>query len=131
MLEKASYIRNAIVDRNIESCLKITPEQMEIIAMLSMEHDNYKWVKEGKPAVRNYNPQKQQLLMIELEDETSAPKVFYKGEEITHKQNVFLEWDTDTDIMGGLTYSIEHADLGKGYPVTNRIERKVKGHACD
>ncbi|WP_054859127.1 hypothetical protein [Gracilibacillus sp. JCM 18860] len=71
------------------------------------------------------------LLTIELQDETSVPKVFYKGKEVTHKQNVFLEWNTDTEIMGGLTYSIEHADLDKGYPVTNRIERKVKGHACN
>ncbi|MCC2250507.1 hypothetical protein JUJ52_11095 [Virgibacillus sp. AGTR] len=71
------------------------------------------------------------LLTIELEDETSVPKVFYKGEEIKHKCNVFLDWDTDTDTFGGLTYSIEHIDTGKGYPAINRIERKVKGHAFD
>lgn len=80
--------------------------------------------------IRERHLKSKPLLVIELQDENSVPKVSYKGEEITHKQNVFLEWNTDTAIMGGLTYSIEHADLGEGYPVTNRIERKVKGHAC-
>lgn len=70
------------------------------------------------------------LLVIELEDETSVPKVFYKGEEIKNKQNIFLDWDSETDTdHGGLSYAVEHTDQSKGYPVTNRIERKVKGHA--
>lgn len=48
------------------------------------------------------------LLVIELQDESSVPKVIYKGEEIKHKQNVFFDWDTGNSVTGGLTYAIEH-----------------------
>lgn len=74
-------------------------------------------------------PAQQPLLTIELETETSVPKVFYKGKEITNKVNVYLDWDRDTDTFGGLTYAIEHYEKGNGYPTLNRIERRVKGHA--
>lgn len=69
------------------------------------------------------------LLTIELQDETSAPKVFYKGEEVKLKQEVEFHWETDTDEYGGLSYAIEHAVEGKSRPTRNRIERRVKGHA--
>ncbi len=69
------------------------------------------------------------LLVIELQDESSAPKVFYKGEEIKLKANVFFDWETDTDVWGGLTYAIEHYEHGAVPPALNRIERRVKGHA--
>ena len=69
------------------------------------------------------------LFIIILETETSVPKVFYKGEEILYKKNVSFDWETDTDEMGGLSYSIEHALRDEGYPVVNRIERRVKGHS--
>ena len=68
------------------------------------------------------------LLLIELESESSVPKVFYKGEEVTSKVHISFDWDTDTDVMGGLSYAIEHRETGS-YPVTNRIERRVKGHS--
>lgn len=71
------------------------------------------------------------LLVINLQDETSVPKVFYKGEEITNKVNVFFDWDTDTDVYGGLSYAIEHLETGGKYPVNNRIERRTKGHAFE
>lgn len=69
------------------------------------------------------------LLVIELEDESSVPKVFYKGEKIKLKTNIFFDWDTDTDLFGGLTYAIEHYEEGNKFPTLKRIERKVKGHA--
>lgn len=71
------------------------------------------------------------LLTIELQDETSTPKVYYQGKEISHKKNVFFDWDTDTEVMGGLTYAIEYREVVKGYPVANLIERRVKGHTMD
>ena len=74
---------------------------------------------------------KEKLLVIELENETTAPKVFYNGEEITHLVHVGIDWDTATAYSGGLTYAIEHAVIGEGYPVSNRIERRVKSHATD
>ncbi|GGN59393.1 hypothetical protein [Oceanobacillus indicireducens] len=79
-------------------------------------------------AVGGFTPK---LLVIELQDETSVPKVFYKGKEIEYKKNVFFDWDTDTSIPGGLTYAIEHIELGDKYPTVNKIERRVKGHATD
>src|SRR5690625_147053 len=74
---------------------------------------------------------KRPLLSIELQDESSVPKVIYKGEEVKYKRNVFLDWDTDTDECGGLTYAIEHMETGNKYPVINRIERQVEAHATD
>lgn len=81
-------------------------------------------IEQMKGAIRKGN-----LLVIELKDETSVPKVFYKGEEIELKQNISFDWDTDTEFMGGLSYAIEHRVKDIGYPVTNIIERRVKGHA--
>ena len=69
------------------------------------------------------------LLLIELENESSLPKVFYKGEEINRLVHVGIDWDTETNaVMGGLTYTIEH-DENKKYPSVNRIERRIRGHA--
>ncbi|UII58109.1 hypothetical protein LS684_21025 (plasmid) [Cytobacillus spongiae] len=67
------------------------------------------------------------LLKIELPDINSVPKVFYKGEEINLKQDVYFHWETDTEVPGGLTYSFQHYD---GEAIS-RIERKAKKHACD
>ena len=73
---------------------------------------------------------KQPLLSIVIDEETSIPKVIYKGEEVKHKVSLSLEWDTGTDIsQDGLTFAIEYAEAGKNYPAINRIERRVKGHA--
>jgi len=68
------------------------------------------------------------LLSIELDEENGVPKVFYKGEEIKLNREIFFHWESDKDIAGGLTYSIEHVEPGL---IVNRIERRVKGHACD
>lgn len=82
--------------------------------------------KEGK----GVSEQNQPLLSIVIDDETSDPKVIYKGEEVKHKISVTLDWDTETHTtMGGLTYAIEYADVNKRHPSTNRIEQRVKGHA--
>lgn len=70
------------------------------------------------------------LLVIQLEDEASAPKVFYRGKEVTNKVHVSFDWDAENRVSrGGLTYDIEHYESGKGYPSLNRIERRVNDHA--
>lgn len=70
------------------------------------------------------------LLIISLENESSVPKVFYKGEQIGNLRELQLDWDADTNVsMGGLTYAIEHQEAGNKLPTVNRIEREVKGHA--
>ncbi|MDR4318400.1 Uncharacterised protein [Niallia circulans] len=71
---------------------------------------------------------KQPLLQITLDEEKGVPKVFYKGEEIELNREIFFHWESDKAIAGGLTYSIEHVEPGL---IVNRIERRVKGHACD
>lgn len=88
MLDKTSYIRRKILERNIEECKHITPEQLEIISILSMEHDLYNRLKNED----NYESEKDKvsLLTIELQDESSAPKVFYKGEEIDNLRELQL-----------------------------------------
>jgi len=55
---------------------------------------------------------KRPLLTIELEDETSVPKVIYKGEELTSKKKVKFEWETQREHAGtgGVNFWIEHFD---------------------
>lgn len=66
------------------------------------------------------------LLKIELQDESSVPKVFYKGEEIIHKANVHFDWDTkDAHSLGGLTYGFEYL---RSDGTVERIERRTKDH---
>lgn len=66
------------------------------------------------------------LLIIELQDETSVPKVSYKGKEITSKANVNFDWDTkDAYGLGGLTYGFEHL---KPDGTVEVIERRTKEH---
>lgn len=147
MTDKASYIRGRILDRKIGSCKDITPDQMEIISILSMEHDEYERIKKGRvkadihageeivPHVNKIAEAakerliKNNLLIIALKDESSVPKVFYKGEEIKFKTNISFDWETDTDMPGSLTYAIEHYERGNGFPVRQRIERHIKGNA--
>lgn len=72
---------------------------------------------------------KQPLLQIILDKENGVPKVFYKGEEIKLKREISFHWESTTDYnVGGLTYVIENAEPNL---IMNRIERRVKGHACD
>ena len=88
----------------------------------------------GGPVIQQPFNQKKQivpLLTIELQDESSVPKVIYKGEEVKGKRNIFFDWDTDTYNSGGLTYAIEHIDSKDEKPGITRIERRVKGHASD
>lgn len=71
------------------------------------------------------------LLVIELQDESSVPKVFYKGKEIELKKHIRFEWDTkDAVSLGGLTYAIEHYENeDMRQPVLNGIERRLGDHA--
>lgn len=73
---------------------------------------------------------KKPLLIIELQDESSVPKVIYKGEEVKCKHNVSFEWDTSGAYdNGGLSYAIEHFDTHNRQLTVNRIERRVRDHA--
>lgn len=60
------------------------------------------------------------LLQITLQNESSVPKVIYEGKEIDNKARVLFEWETDTEVMGGTRYNIEHYEpnekpVRKGY----------------
>jgi len=71
----------------------------------------------------------QPLLQITLDEENGVPKVFYKGEEIELKREISFHWEKSSiNYVGGLTYVIEHTEPNL---IVNRIERRVKGHACD
>lgn len=57
------------------------------------------------------------LLRIELQDETSVPKVFYEGKEITGgKARVLFNWDTEEAVpnSGGTKFNVEYADVVDG-----------------
>ena len=81
-----------------------------------------------RPESTGPEEKKEPLLQIILDEEHGVPKVIYKGEEIKRNREILLHWETDTEYMGGLTYLIEHVEPGC---IVNRIERRVKGHACD
>lgn len=53
-------------------------------------------------------PQSVNLLTIELEKETSVPRVFFKGEELGAKIKVSFDWETKTNEMGGVKFHAEH-----------------------
>ncbi|SFP65518.1 hypothetical protein SAMN05421839_1392 [Halolactibacillus halophilus] len=125
--DKAHFIRRKIVDRNIKDCKKISPEQMETIVQLSEEYESWK-VNHNQVDSLRYSPDsssnKENLLVIELENETSVPKVFYEGEEVTLLRNIRFDWETQTNEFGGTKYNIEHFEK-----VHNGIVRKGYGLA--
>ncbi|KAB2334269.1 hypothetical protein [Bacillus mesophilum] len=51
------------------------------------------------------------LLQVELDTFDSVPKVFYKGEEITNRISVKLEWKTkDHKAINNCSFEIVHAE---------------------
>lgn len=56
----------------------------------------------------NFKPDK--LLVIEMDNASSIPRVIYKGKEITNRINVNFKWETDTDELGGMELSIKYAE---------------------
>lgn len=106
--KEALNVRKKILEKNLEHCRSLTPQQVDTVIELSKEEKELS------------------LLTIELEDENSIPKVFYKGEEITGRIHISFSWDTkDTYSQGGLSYAIENS--GKDN-IVNRIERRTKDH---
>lgn len=72
------------------------------------------------------NESKEKLLIIALDNESSVPSVFYKGEELTGKSNVRFDWDTsDTCSPGGLTYRFEYAKEDGSVEI---LERRTRNH---
>lgn len=68
--------------------------------------------KEGALKIMSDEDKKEPLLTIELEDETSVPKVFYKGKELTAKTSINFEWITQGAHpgIGGLDFKVAHYD---------------------
>lgn len=54
------------------------------------------------------------LLVIELDNETAVPKVFYKGKEITGKVRVSFDWATKDrePNSGGTKFNVEYHEVG-------------------
>ncbi|SET85890.1 hypothetical protein SAMN05216389_1445 [Oceanobacillus limi] len=63
------------------------------------------------------------LLTIELENESSVPKVFYKGEEIKWKDEIRFRWSTKRELplSGGVDYLIQHFVKGNQNIQLNKI----------
>ncbi|UQZ76841.1 hypothetical protein C2I17_21110 [Niallia circulans] len=129
---KLAFIREHIAGRNYEDCIELTPDQVKTVLSLAEEYEREKIpklptnIKGLTIEIPKYG--KQPLLQITLGEEKGVPKVIYKGEEIELNREIFFHWESDKAIAGGLTYSIEHVEPGL---IVNRIERRVKGHACD
>ncbi|MGG3800449.1 hypothetical protein [Metabacillus fastidiosus] len=72
------------------------------------------------------------LLVIELDDETSVPKVFYKGEELTGKVHIHFDWKTkERPSLGGLSYEIKRADVKDDTLIVKQISSRTGEFACD
>lgn len=65
----------------------------------------------------------QPLLTIELENETSVPKVFYGGKEIEGKVRVSFDWVTrqSKPRSGGTEFNIEHIEVVDNNPIQKGI----------
>jgi hypothetical protein len=57
---------------------------------------------------------KEPLLRIELDEITSVPKVFYKGEEVTKKVKVQFHWETAGDTIKIMSPIIHIESLKEG-----------------
>lgn len=80
----------------------------------------------------NESEKTEPLLTIELQDESSVPKVFYKGKEVTAKINVSFDWLTGgAGDPPGLSYAIENIEHDNLLLTTNRIERRCGVYAGD
>lgn len=103
---------------SVSTCPKCNGDCIYVGEHKIEQHDKDLWTEQDKP-----------LLTIELHNESSVPKVFYKGEEVTRKTNITFDWEQDSDTFGGLTYAIERYISGEGVPVKERLERHANGHA--
>lgn len=62
------------------------------------------------------------LLIIELDSDTSTPRVFYEGKEITDKVRVSFNWETKTDKPRKINFNIEHYEMNDiGEPIIKGI----------
>lgn len=65
----------------------------------------------NEPRIMNTPPKKSnnKLLVIELDSETSVPKVFYEGKEIAGKIRIHFNWETKTDEDPGcLNFNVDY-----------------------
>ena len=69
------------------------------------------------------NDDKESLLMIELQDANSIPKVYYDGKEITNRCRVTFDWLTkEADNLGGMKFHVEYVDgNGTSHTIAKRI----------
>lgn len=66
---------------------------------------------------------KDKLLVIELDEYGSVPRVFYKGEKIKGKVRVLFDWHTKDDKHFGLPHiEIEYGDYENGSLVCKAIK---------
>lgn len=111
--------------RELGICLYDRHGEMKPLRELTMELEE---------AYYKINPDKKEpLLTIELQDETSVPKVFYEGKEITEKIRVSFGWITkDAEpLSGGTEFNVEYHEGGHGDLVKKRISLARGKHALD
>ncbi len=82
--------------------------------------------KKATAALKELEEQKKRntFLVIELDNEDSTlPKVFHEGKEITNKVRVHFDWKTRTDYPGKLEVNVDHYELNdNGEPNLTGIE---------
>ena len=113
------FIRRAIVDKNLTDLRHLSPEQVQTIVNLLKEYQRQReeLVSINKKHSRGLDCGTRKLingplLTIELQDETSVPKVFYKGKELIGKSDVWFEWKTQREhkYTGGVDFKVNYYD---------------------
>jgi len=74
---------------------------------------------------------KDKLLVIELDEYGSVPRVFYKGEEINKKVEVTFDWKTRDDKNLNLpNITIKYVDEEDGLPTEKTISLQDPLNSC-
>ncbi len=100
---KVSYealaVRSMILDRGMDEIKSMTPRQVEMLLGL------YKEINELEQEESETQPP---YLQIILEDKNGVPKVFRDGKEIKFKRSIDFEWETDTEVLGGMVFKVDY-----------------------
>lgn len=132
--DREYYVRDKIMDLNLEHCRSLTPEQVKTVLSIGDEY-NSKQVKHTVQPLQpllhdvllNEGEEVIPLLSIVLDDINSVPIVYYKGEEITYRMRVSFDFKTNDDLGTYPTYvHIEHWDKEGKLTNTKHIQHNQR-----
>ncbi|MGE6718711.1 hypothetical protein ACQKGD_15225 [Peribacillus frigoritolerans] len=124
--DREFYVRDKILERNLEHCRSLTPEQVKTVLSIGDEYNKKQinhetqevgveqglsYLEKGSVVLSNQvDSFVIPLLTIVLADINIVPVVHYKGEEISMKQRVSFDWITRGEFFNPTYISVEHQD---------------------